>query len=206
MSNIVLDKKFFDNNKKFELNVIDKNGKILTLKKQIDIFRILKLKHDFNIKAERTWAVQNGLFEKFWYDYVHPEFDQMNARGMNVPNVLEEILRHQQDYGINVISCIYDKKCLYNVMDSLMINLKDTTKKENVIKSCKSYIKNLKSNIKYYRKKLSPDEEEKIENTNMQIAYNNIKHLPNFNAIFLKNNEKNLSTNNNDEETEEDEL
>lgn len=206
MSNIVLDKKFFDNNKKFELNVIDKNGKILTLKKQIDIFRILKLKHDFNIKAERTWAVQNGLFEKFWYDYVHPEFDQMNARGMNVPNVLEEILRHQQDYGINVISCIYDKKCLYNVMDSLMINLKDTTKKENVIKSCKRYIKNLQNNIKFYRKNLNPKDEEVIENTNMQIAYNNIKHLPNFNETFLKNNEKILSTNNTDEESEEDEL
>ena len=203
-----LDKKFFDNNKKFELNVIDKNGKIVTLKKQIDIFRILKLKHDFNIKAERTWAVQNGLFEKFWYDYVHPEFDQMNARGMNVPNVLDEILRHQQDYGIYAVSCIYDKKCLYNVMNSLMINLKDTVKKEKVIKSCKRYIKNLQNNIKFYRKNLNLKEEEKIENTNMEIAYNNIKHLPNFGEIFLKNNEKNLSTNknNDNEESEENEL
>lgn len=91
-------------------------------------------------------------------------------------------------------------------MNSLIINLKDTTKKENVIKSCKRYIKNLQNNIKYYRKNLNSKEEEEIENTNMQIAYNNIKHLPNFNETFLKNNEKNLSQNNNDEETEEDEL
>ena len=41
MSNIVLDKKFFDNNKKFELNVIDKNGKILTLKKKMKKYGLL---------------------------------------------------------------------------------------------------------------------------------------------------------------------
>ena len=206
MSAIVLDKKFFDNNKKFELNVINENGKILSLKNQIHLFHILKSKHDFNIKEERRWAVQNGLFEKFWYDYVHPEFDQMNARGMSILNVLNEIVRHQQNYGLNIISCIYDKKCIYNVMNSLIINLKDTTKKENVIKSCKKYIKNLQNNIMFYRKNLNPKEEEKIENTNMQIAYNNIKHLPNFNETFLKNNEKNLRPNNNNEESEEYEL
>ena len=135
MSAIVLDKKFFDNNKKFELNVIDKNGKIVTLKKQVDLFHILKSKHDFNVKEERTWAVQNGLFEKFWYDYVHPEFDQMNARGMSVPNVLNEIVTVEEYYGLNVISCIYDKECMYNVMNSLMINLKDEFNHEEFYES-----------------------------------------------------------------------
>lgn len=58
MSAIVLDKKFFDNNKKFELNIIDKNGKIITLKKQIDLFHILKSKHDLILKKN-----EHGLFK-----------------------------------------------------------------------------------------------------------------------------------------------
>lgn len=203
MSSIVLDKKFFDNNKKFELNLINEDGKIVTLKKQIDLFHILKLQHDFNKEEERKWAIQNGLFEKFWYDYVHPELDQMNARGMNVLNVLNEVVIHQQDYGLNIISAIYDKKCIYNVINSLMINLKDVTIKDNVIKSCKRAIKNLQEKVKYYRTRLNTKAEEKIINTNMQIAYNNIKNLPNFNEKFLNNNQKNLKNEYSEEDEDE---
>ena len=192
---IVLDKKLFDKNKKYELNVVDKSGNIKTFKKQIDLFRILKTQHDFHKKEERDWAVQNGLFESFWYDYdSYPSLDQMNARGMSVPKVLEEIVLHQREYGLDVISAKYDNQCIYNVMENLKMSVLDSFNDKKVIKNCKSAINDLKKQRNFYRGKINLEEKAKINRINRAIAYQKLKDLPNF-VISDSENLKNIEIN-----------
>lgn len=188
---IVLDKKLFDKNKKYELNVVDKSGNIKTFKKQIDLFRILKTQHDFHKKEERDWAVQNGLFESFWYDYdSYPSLDQMNARGMSVPKVLEEIVLHQREYGLDVISAKYDNQCIYNVMENLKMSVLDSFNDKKVIKNCKSAINDLKKQRNFYRGKINLEEKAKINRINRAIAYQKLKDLPNFNEKMEEESEE----------------
>lgn len=188
--NILFDKKFFDKNKKYELNIVDKNGNIKTFKKQIDLFRLLKTQHNFNKKEERDWAVQNGLFSSFWYDYANPEFDSMYARGMSVPKVLEEIVLHQREYGLDVISAKYDNQCIYNVMENLKMSVLDSFNDKKVIKNCKSAINDLKKQRNFYRGKINLEEKAKINRINRAIAYQKLKDLPNFNEKIEEESEE----------------